>query len=71
VLRKKDSGYPRVFEDLGPRPVVVRSDAQLKRICEKEGFVSAHLENNTTKSRNRGPGKRTYVMKGGRLVLRK
>lgn len=35
----------QVFEDLGHRPVRIRDEAHLRRICEKTGQTSVHLQN--------------------------
>ena len=71
VLRKHDSDkFPCVWKDLGPHPVMVRSKAHLRDICEERGLVSAYLENETYKGLRSGPAKRTYVYdrKTGHLV---
>lgn len=60
---------PTVFEDLGPKDILIESPEQLKRICEKRGLMSSYLENRLTVPRSRRH-KRIYRFnkKLGRMV---
>jgi len=62
--------HPTVFHDLGPRPILIESEAQLKRICEERGLYSVHLENKGTKISPRNPRRRVvrYDKKSGKVV---
>ena len=68
INRGATSVNDQVFHDLGPRPVRVKNEAHLKHLCEEGGFISPHLENATHPG---GSQCKTYVMRGGRLVLKK
>lgn len=51
---------PTVFEDLGPRPVLIESEKQLRQICKERELKSVHLENTMNTSRT-NPTSRIFV----------
>lgn len=37
--------FPTTFHDIGPKPIVIRSEAHLKEVCEKRRKTSVYLLN--------------------------